>query len=1070
MLEVGLRVVRGKDWKWDNQDGGEGHAGTVVEIGRPSDTASASNHLNQAAKSSAVTNAATHAPIPIKTPPIPPAGPQVSPRTNATNPVSPSKLLVRVSEPGNAFPQVSNSAKSISIGNTTPQKNQGGKTPDKTVIVQWDHGAKSNYRIGYQGAYDLAVFDNATAGARHPNIICDSCQVQGIVGMRWKCSWCPDYDLCTKCYMSDEHDLTHPFQRFLVSNSAGVQVTTRDSCTKIPLKGIFAGAKVIRGPDWEWGNQDGGSGQTGTVIDIRGWDNESSRSVALVSWNESGSTNVYRLGYKGCVDLCYVLEAVGGTYYKEHLPLLGQVYPTVPASNIASSPSHTKFLVGDKVKVVKSLDTLKEMQEGHGGWNPRMAEYIGKIGTVHRITDKGDIRVQYEGCNNRWTYHPQALTKVTSRENFALGDIVRVKSNAEAVKYYQKGHGEWIDIMKTALGKTGKVMKIYPDGDMRVQLGGHTWTFSPHSVTLVPPGSEASRALADTNRGQANEKTDIEVEKLLRDAARGKAGIPAVKEFLRKYPDRVDARGGPGGGRKTCLQVAAHQGQRELCALLLDAGASLSAVDEDGDTPLHYAAFGNQPEMIEMLLARGASIDTVNNGKCSALHVAVNKQHSECVMRLLRHGCNVNLQDSYGDTSLHDAIGKDAPDIVNALCSCERLDFTLRNKRGFNVLHHAALKGNAHATQRLVQRARDLLDVRKEDGFGALHLAALNGHREVAAQLLAGRARIDLQNNRKQTPLHLATSQAHWGLVELLVNNNADIAAVDEDGDTALHVAVAKSRHYATSAAQQSPHPDAARDAPLIYAIWQDLARRRAKTELTLACFLISNDSSGTIFDQTKNSKGKTPRDLLVGDSVQSESELESLVNLIKSYQDYRRSSVERPLAAIASETPIYQIETVSQQSTVADEHPSRRPLRNNVDPCVNCSRRHPSAQLNNASADNRLGPTGGMAYPNSCSCRDLETNREQTEDVDRERTKNSYFIKNNGDKSDSEKDKDLERLRYLETRIADLEEANMCSICMEHRRNVAFLCGHGACEQCAAPLKTCHMCRQNITKKINLY
>jgi len=77
----------------------------------------------------------------------------------------------------------------------------------------------------------------------------------------------------------------------------------------------------------------------------------------------------------------------------------------------------------------------------------------------------------------------------------------------------------------------------------------------------------------------------------LRDAARGEAGVDVVREFLKKYPGRVDACA-PGGGRKTCLQVAAHQGQRELCTLLLDAGASLRAVDEDGDTPLHYAAFG----------------------------------------------------------------------------------------------------------------------------------------------------------------------------------------------------------------------------------------------------------------------------------------------------------------------------------------------------------------------------------------------------------------------------------------------------------------------------------------------
>jgi len=62
------------------------------------------------------------------------------------------------------------------------------------------------------------------------------------------------------------------------------------------------------------------------------------------------------------------------------------------------------------------------------------------------------------------------------------------------------------------------------------------------------------------------------------------------------------------------------------------------------------------------------------------------------------------------------------------------------------------------------------------------------------------------------------------------------------------------------------------------------------------------------------------------------------------------------------------------------------------------------------------------------------------------------------------------ERLRYLESKIAEIEEAHCCSICMERRRNVVFLCGHGACEKCSTTLKICHMCRKTITKKINLY
>jgi len=75
-MQVGMRVVRGVDWKWGSQDSGEGNVGTVVEIGR--------------------------------------------------------------------------------TGSPT--------TPDKTVVVQWDQGNRTNYRTGFQGAYDLLLYDNAQIG------------------------------------------------------------------------------------------------------------------------------------------------------------------------------------------------------------------------------------------------------------------------------------------------------------------------------------------------------------------------------------------------------------------------------------------------------------------------------------------------------------------------------------------------------------------------------------------------------------------------------------------------------------------------------------------------------------------------------------------------------------------------------------------------------------------------------------------------------------------------------------------------------------------------------------------
>lgn len=53
-----------------------------------------------------------------------------------------------------------------------------------------------------------------------------------------------------------------------------------------------------------------------------------------------------------------------------------------------------------------------------------------------------------------------------------------------------------------------------------------------------------------------------------------------------------------------------------------------------------------------------------------------------------------NTQDSYGDTPLHDAIAKDFRSIIEILVLVPNIDFTQQNHRGFNLLHHAALKGN----------------------------------------------------------------------------------------------------------------------------------------------------------------------------------------------------------------------------------------------------------------------------------------------------------------------------------------------------------------------------------------
>lgn len=139
--------------------------------------------------------------------------------------------------------------------------------------------------------------------------MCDTCRQQPIYGIRWKCKECPNYDLCSICYHGDKHSLKHRFYRILLPGLSECLVEPRRKAKKIYCRGFFPSARVVRGVDYQWEDQDGGAGKRGRVESIKNWSATCPRSAVFVIW-DSGVKNLYRIGFEGTPFVSCVFELI----------------------------------------------------------------------------------------------------------------------------------------------------------------------------------------------------------------------------------------------------------------------------------------------------------------------------------------------------------------------------------------------------------------------------------------------------------------------------------------------------------------------------------------------------------------------------------------------------------------------------------------------------------------------------------------------------------------------------------------------------------------------------------------
>lgn len=277
----------------------------------------------------------------------------------------------------------------------------------------------------------------------------------------------------------------------------------------------------------------------------------------------------------------------------------------------------------------------------------------------------------------------------------------------------------------------------------------------------------------------------------------------------------------------TALHLAAWKSRQEVCALLINSGASLQQVAvshsqlldcafhvqlfektiERGVTALHVACCcckSGSLKVLTQLLDADADINAVDANGDTPLMYSCRLSNTECAQLLLQRGANPSAKNSYEQTAVHLCCISGATAILDfllpVLCPLGSSASSVvscigtGDKAGITPLHAACRHGHRSCAVSLLlphlSNAGVCIDCRGPMGLTPLHLAAFGGHSDVCTLLVELKADINAFDGVSYadsnadwcqgfTPAGLAQAQGHLQTVSTLLQLGASDAGID---------------------------------------------------------------------------------------------------------------------------------------------------------------------------------------------------------------------------------------------------------------------------------------------------
>uniref|UniRef100_A0A8D8K462 Ankyrin-3 n=1 Tax=Culex pipiens TaxID=7175 RepID=A0A8D8K462_CULPI len=294
-----------------------------------------------------------------------------------------------------------------------------------------------------------------------------------------------------------------------------------------------------------------------------------------------------------------------------------------------------------------------------------------------------------------------------------------------------------------------------------------------------------------------------------------------VKHALKEDPKLINK---PNKLGETALHIAVKNDNANIVELLLNLNADPNIENKEAKTPIDYAIanlnkinlcsedeFGkmesNSTNNVELLMKHSAKIDLLDDNGILKEELNFFYKSSKLVELLLKEkNFNVHAADAKGLTPLHHAAKCGNLEVLQLLLR-EGADVNAEDSNGNTSLHYAD-EGGGHVVSFLIEYSSDI-NHKNMDGDTPLHFSSQKIEPEISKILLAKRACPDLTNSDGNTPLQLAIIDLYvvneigpfsiWKerlhlleIAQLLIDHSFELNRQNNNGDTALHLAVSK--------------------------------------------------------------------------------------------------------------------------------------------------------------------------------------------------------------------------------------------------------------------------------------